>query len=204
MYLSVLDDKLKRRKSYGRSIIKPPTHSRLPISEGIQQEHSEKGQVKATVYHKYIEACSKSGFVMFIIAVILSQAFPVLSNFALRSWSEENRRTGDNGGMTKDLALSGIAQLLSVLFTTISTVCLTLLCPLRSSKQLHDNVSQPELLPTLLNDADLAKILNSLMHAPLSFFEQTPTGRCILPRPFKGNGTEMFAQDPEHLLKGYL
>ena len=139
--MSVIDDKLKRRKSYGRSEIKLPTRDRLPISEGIQQEHSEKGRVKPVVYRKYIEACSTSGFAMFIITTILSQAFSILSNFALRAWSEENRRTGDNGGITKYLAFSGIAQLLSVFVATIATIFLLLLCALRSSKQLHDNVS---------------------------------------------------------------
>lgn len=189
--LSAIDDKLKRRKSFGRSRISLPTRGRLPISEGIQQEHSEKGRVKAIVYRKYIEACSKSGCAMFIITVALSQGFSILSNFALRLWSEDNRRTGDNGGITKYLALSGIAQLLSVFFTAIATVCLTLLCALRSSKKLHDNVSEPTPSPVPLEDADLAKMLNSLMHSPLSFFEQTPTGR-YPPRPFKENVTEIF------------
>lgn len=147
--LNTIDDKLKRRKSYGRSQIQLPARGRLPVSEGIQQEHSEKGRVKSTVYRKYIEASSGSGFAMFILAVVLSQTFSILSNFALRSWSEDNRQTGGNGGITKYLALSGIAQLLSVFFTVIATVCLTLLCALRSSKQLHDSVSKriPSQLP---------------------------------------------------------
>ena len=179
--LSAIDAHLRRRKSYGRSTIKPPTRGRLPTSEGITQEHSEKGRVKTIVYRKYVEACSKSGFALFIITVFLSQALSILSNFALRSWSEDNRRTGENGGITKYLALSGIAQLLSVFFMTISATCWLLLCALRSSKQLHDNVSRPVLSPTPLGDADLAKMLNSLIHAPLSFFEQTPSGRYLLP-----------------------
>ena len=143
---SGIDDKLKRRKSYGRSQIKPPTRGRLPVSEGITKEHSEKGRVKSSVYRKYIEACSKSGFAMFLVATVLSQACSILSNFALRYWSEDNRRTGDNGGMTRYLALSGITQLLSVLFLAIGMVLLLLLCALRSSKQLHDDVSRPILL----------------------------------------------------------
>ena len=39
------------------------------------------------------------------------------------------------------LALSGIAQLLAVLFLAISMVALLLLCALRSSKRLHEDVS---------------------------------------------------------------
>ncbi|KAF9779193.1 metal resistance protein YCF1 [Thelephora terrestris] len=159
--LSTIEEKLKRRNSYGRSQIKLPTRSRLPISEGIQQEHSEKGRVKSSVYRRYIEACSTSGFALFIAAIVVAQAFSILSNFALRSWSEDNRQTRENRGITKYLALSGIAQLLSVFFFAIATVALLLLCALRSSKQLHDNM------------------LNSLIHAPLSFFEQTPTGRVL-------------------------
>ena len=99
--------------------------------------------MKTSVYRKYIEACSKSGFAMFIIATVLSQAFSILSNFALRSWSENNRQTRDNGGITMYLALSGIAQLLAVSFLAISMVTLLLLCALRSSKRLHEDVSGP-------------------------------------------------------------
>jgi len=78
---------------------------------------------------------------MFLLAVILSQACSILANFALRAWSEDNRRTGNNGGITKYLALSGIAQLLSVVFFAITMVSVLLLCGLRSSKKLHDDVS---------------------------------------------------------------
>ena len=145
--LSGIDDRIKRRKSYGRAQLKPPARSRLLVSEGIQKEHSEKGRVKASVYRRYIEACSESGFAVFLLTIALSQACSILSNFALRSWSEDNRRTGDNRGITKYLALSGIAQLLSVAFLAIATVSLLLLCALRSSKQLHDNVSRPIRLP---------------------------------------------------------
>ena len=141
--LSGTDDTLKRRKSYGRAQVKRPTRGRPPVSEGTQQEHSEKGQVKASVYRRYIEGCSKSGLAMFTIAIVLSRTFSILSSFALRSWSEGNRRSGDNGGITKYLALSGIAQLLSDLFLAVATISLLLLCALRSSKQLHDNVSEP-------------------------------------------------------------
>ena len=117
---------------------------------------------------------------MFTIAIVISQACSILSNFALRYWSEDNRRSGDNGGITKYLAFSGIAQLLSVMFLAIAMVSLLLLCALRSSKQLHDDVSGL-ILPSRHWAGMLtwgsAKMLNSLMRAPLSFFEQTPTGR---------------------------
>ena len=179
-----IDDKLKRRRSYGRAQVKPPTLGRLAVSEGIQKEHSEKGRVKGSVYRRYIEASSESGFAIFIAAIVLSQACSILSNFALRFWSEDNRRTGDNGGMTKYLALSGIVQLLSVVFLTIATVSLLLLCALRSSKQLHDSVSDILMSPMhrwiVILIRGSAQMLNSLIHAPLSFFEQTPTGRYVL------------------------
>lgn len=132
----------KRRKSYARALVELPPPGRTPVSEGIQQEHSEKGRVKASVYRRYIEACSTSGFAMFTAAIVISQACSIASNFALRYWSEDNRRTGDNGGITKYLAFSGIAQLLSVMFLAIAMVSLLLLCALRSSKQLHDDVSE--------------------------------------------------------------
>lgn len=159
--LVTIEDKPKRRKNHGRPKIKHPTRGRLSVSHVNQQEHSEKGRVKVSVYRGYVEACSKSGFAMFIVTIALSQAFSILSNFALGSWSEDNRRTGNNGGITKYLALSGIAQLLSVISFAIAAAFLWLLCALRGSKRLHDDM------------------LNSLIHAPLSFFAQTPTGRIL-------------------------
>lgn len=80
------------------------------------------------------------------------------------------------------LALSGIAQLLSVLFLVIAMIALLLLCALRSSKRLHEDVSGPFVSrPPLKGSLNLSftKMLNSLIHAPLSFFEQTPTGRYV-------------------------
>lgn len=202
--LSGIDDKLKRRKSYGRAQAKPPSRGRLPVFEGIQKEHLERGRVKTSVYRRYIEACSKSGFAMFTTAIVISQACSILSNFALRSWSEDNRRSGDNGGITKYLAFSGIAQLLSVMFLAIAMVSLLLLCALRSSKQLHDDVSET-ILSLLYRIGTLTwgsvKMLNSLMHAPLSFFEQTPTGRYAHNLSLSRNSEiQVFLQDPERFL----
>ena len=91
---------------------------------------------------------------MYTVAIVLSQACSILSSFALRFWSEDNRRSGDNGGITRYLALSGIAQLLSVMFLAISLVTLLLLCSLRSSKRLHNDVSEPPIPVLPSRDAD--------------------------------------------------
>lgn len=139
--LQKVSEKLKRRRSYARAKIAKPTRGRTVASEGLQKEHSETGRVKASVYWRYIEASSKTGFAMFLLALTFSQVFSVLSNFALRSWSKDNKASGTNTGISRYLAVYGIFSLSSVIFSAVASTVLLLLCSLRSSKNLHDSVS---------------------------------------------------------------
>lgn len=93
-----------------------------------------------SVYWRYIGASSRTGFGMFLLALTFSQVFSVLGNFALRSWSEDNRASEENNGISRYLAVYGIFSLSSVVFSAIGSTVLMLLCSLRSSKNLHDSV----------------------------------------------------------------
>jgi ATP-binding cassette, subfamily C (CFTR/MRP), member 1 len=134
-------EKLKRRHSHGKATVVDPNSGRLTISDGLQKEHSEKGRVKSSVYRRYLEASSLSAFAFFMIAIVLSQLFLILSNFSLRAWSENNRVYGGSHGITRYLALYGMFSLWSVLCMGIASTVLLLLCSLRSAKTLHDTVS---------------------------------------------------------------
>ncbi|KAJ7623378.1 P-loop containing nucleoside triphosphate hydrolase protein [Roridomyces roridus] len=159
--VAAVSEKLRHRASYPRAVLAPPRPVRAANSAGLSTEHKEQGQVKRRVYQQYIEAASKTGFIIFLVSALLQQALTLFGNLTLRSWGEHNREIGDNSGMFKYLLLYGLFSLASTLLGGISNVVVWILCSLRSSKRLHDSM------------------LKSLMNAPLGFFEVTPTGRTL-------------------------
>ncbi|KAJ7077902.1 P-loop containing nucleoside triphosphate hydrolase protein [Mycena belliarum] len=156
-----LSEKLRKRKSYPKAMLAPPKPVRAPNPEGLSKEHKEAGSVKWRVYATYIEAASKLGFVVYIFAALAQQAMSLLGNLTLRAWGEHNREMGDNSGLFKYLLVYGIFSLGSTLLGGAANIVMWIYCSLRSSKRLHDSM------------------LDSLMNAPLSFFELTPTGRTL-------------------------
>ncbi|KAG6837154.1 hypothetical protein H0H93_013744 [Arthromyces matolae] len=161
-YAGTLREKLRHRSSFAKARLAQPRPAREAESTTLSKEHHEQGRVKVRVYQQYIEAASKAGFFFFLLTTVLQQAVSVLANFTLRDWGEHNRKTGTNEGMIRYLALYGIFSLSSTFLGGISSVLIWVLCALRSARRLHD------------------AMLDSLMRAPLSFFELTPTGRYYL------------------------
>ncbi|KAI0819664.1 metal resistance protein YCF1 [Trametes gibbosa] len=158
--LESVDKTLIRRKSFGKAVIDDILPSR-PTSDGPTKEHSEQGRVKREVYLRYLEAASRAGFGAFLVATILSQIASLLGNNTLRAWGEHNRETGDNKGAGIYLIGYGLFSLSSTLLGTMAAILIWVLCSVRSARRLHD------------------AMLNAIMHAPLTFFELTPTGRIL-------------------------
>ncbi|KAJ7634168.1 P-loop containing nucleoside triphosphate hydrolase protein [Mycena polygramma] len=152
---------LRHRTSYPKAVLAPPKPVRVANSAGLSKEHREQGRVKGRVYAQYLEAASKIGFGVYLLATITQQAMTLFGNLALRSWGEHNREMGDNSGMVKYLLVYGIFSLSSTLLGGLASIVMWILCSLRSSKRLHDSM------------------LTALMNAPLGFFELTPTGRTL-------------------------
>ncbi|KAJ3561287.1 hypothetical protein NP233_g10282 [Leucocoprinus birnbaumii] len=158
----VLSEKLRQRVSFSKPRLVPPTLSKLSsASQGLSVEHQEQGKVKITVYKEYIKAASVAGFVFFILSIIAQQATSVLATYTLRYWGEHNREQGSNDGMFWYLLFYGVFSLLSCLMGGVSSILMWVFCGLRSARRLHD------------------AMLDSLIKAPLSFFELTPTGRIL-------------------------
>lgn len=114
-YAGALSEKLRHRASYPKAVLAPPKPVRAANSVGLSQEHKETGRVKWRVYSEYIEAASKAGFIVYLLASLAQQAMTLLGNLTLRSWGEHNREMGDNSGMFKYLLVYGIFSLSSVL-----------------------------------------------------------------------------------------
>ncbi|WWD18144.1 hypothetical protein CI109_102593 [Kwoniella shandongensis] len=125
------------------------------------KEHSEKGSVKRDVYKEYINAASKTGFAIFLLAMMAAQGLGITSNFVLRSWAGKNTEAGGNTKVSTYLLIYGITGLSGSLLNVLSFATLRLVCALKASRHLHDGS------------------FGALMRSPLSFFELTPTGRIL-------------------------
>ncbi|KAG0695817.1 P-loop containing nucleoside triphosphate hydrolase protein, partial [Suillus ampliporus] len=160
--LECVSEKVTRRESFKKAVLAAPPKLRDASSSGITKEHSEQGRVKMDVYSQYLHAVSKKGFLFFILAMVLQQAMSVVSTFMLKTWGEHNRETGVNAGLADKYFLGyGLFNLASIFSAACAALLILVFCSLRSSKHLHDST------------------LHSVMRAPLSFFETTPTGRIL-------------------------
>ncbi|KAG1817496.1 P-loop containing nucleoside triphosphate hydrolase protein [Suillus subaureus] len=150
--LESVSEKVSRRESFKKAA----------SSDGITKEHSEQGRVKMEVYSQYLHAASRKGFMFFVLATVLQQVVSVMSTVMLRLWGEHNREMGTNAGLTNKYFLGyGLFNLVAISMSACAALLIWVFCSLRSSKHLHDSM------------------LHSVMRAPLSFFETTPTGRIL-------------------------
>lgn len=102
----------------------------------------------------------------------------MLSTLTLRTWSDHNQETGDSSKNGGYLLAYGLFSLSSTVFGGIAGIIIWVLCSLRSSKALHEDVrSIPTYVLPPFADGFRRKMLHAVMRAPLSFFEVTPTGR---------------------------
>jgi len=138
-HASLLAEKLKHRNSFQKA--RRMTAQFQSQSVGLSKEHQEQGQVKTSVYKQYVQAASKFGFAVFLLAIITQQATSVSATITLRYWGEHNRETGNNEGMVKYLILYGSFALSSSLLGALSAIFMWVYCALQSATRLHDSVS---------------------------------------------------------------
>ena len=200
----MLSEKLSRRQSFGTAALAVTPHIRAS-SRGLSQEHSEQGRVKRSVYLRYLEAASKLGFSVFLAATLMQQVVSVLANITLRNLGEHNRESGDNSGMFDYLLGYGLFSLASIIFSAASAILLWVLCTVKSARYLHDSVSMFLFYLSTPYKSLRTQMLNSVMRSPLSFFELTPTGRCVSSYPILGrNINELAHQHLEPFFTRYV
>lgn len=147
-----------RRTSFSKPVV---TGISLTPASRTTKEHSEQGRVKIDVYLRYIQAASVPGFIILLLAIVLQQGVQILGNVVLKAWGEHNRETGSNSDMGKYLLAYGLSSLSATLLGAASAILMWVLIALRSARSLHDSM------------------LQSVLRAPLSFFEMTPMGRIL-------------------------
>jgi len=170
-------EKIVRRTSFNKAVVAPLPSIREATSTGLSKEHSEQGRVKREVYLQYLQAASKAGFCFFLLVTALGQVVSVMATYTLRLWGESNRQAGENSGLKDPYLLGyGFFNLMSIVCGATAGLLIWVLCSLRSSKYLHDAVRFSGLTEIRLTNC-ARQMLDSVMRAPLSFFEMTPTGR---------------------------
>uniref|UniRef100_A0A1I8JEZ1 ABC-type glutathione-S-conjugate transporter n=1 Tax=Macrostomum lignano TaxID=282301 RepID=A0A1I8JEZ1_9PLAT len=155
----------------------PPVPPQLPVKEEtkkqnrqlIQNERSETGNVRLTVFISYFRSMNAWLACLFFLFFLLYQAASVYSNIWLTFWTSDpylnnksslsnsseyvNKRNmylGGYGGI-------GVAQSVFVLlFAIVAAMAFVI-----SSRQLH------------------SKMLSNILKAPMSFFDTTPVGRIV-------------------------
>lgn len=126
-----------------------------------QKEHREQGKVKWSIYWEYAKACNPVNVCIFLFFIVLSMFLSVLSNIWLKHWSEVNSSIGANPHPGRYLGVYLALGISSALATLVQTIILWLFCTIRGSKYLHSIMT------------------NSVLRAPMSFFETTPIGRIL-------------------------
>ena len=178
--MSTLQEKLTHKKSFTRAVLAPVTSQTTRASSGgLSEEQSAQGRVKSQVYWRYLGAASRTGFALFVIVMAMQQTMLVLGTFALKHWSEGNRESGENKSAVKYLWAYGLLSLSSVILNCLASILMLVFCSLKSSKYLHDAVRRSHLrLKVSLTKTDF-QMLHSVLRAPLTFFELTPSGRYV-------------------------
>jgi ABC-type multidrug transport system fused ATPase/permease subunit len=125
------------------------------------KEHSEKGQVKRDIYRQYLTAASWWGVVIFVGCMASSQGMGILSTYILKLWGALNAAARANVQVAKYLFAYAITGFSQGALSVLAVATLRIYSGLRAAKIMHD------------------LSFGSLMRAPLSFFELTPTGRIL-------------------------
>jgi len=152
----------RRRKSSQVSEIKSTEIKNTAandISRLTEDEEALTGEVKWSVYLKYIKAIGVSIFSFNFFMYFLCEGIGSGSNYVLSRWSDDPDRDSEE---TRDIYMliygcMGIAQTIMFFFKEL---ILFLACA-AASKTIHEN------------------LLDKVMHSPMSFFDTNPIGRIL-------------------------
>ncbi|PVG00760.1 putative YCF1-vacuolar ABC transporter [Serendipita vermifera] len=146
---------------YSSKAIKSDVIIAAPEADKAKKEHRERGQVKVEVYKQYVRAGGIGAFAFLAFITALAQGVNITSTYILKNWAEHNRKVGRNTDTGTYLALYGGAVFLSSFLVLTTGILLSVVIIIRSTRYMHD------------------KVLRALLRSPLSFFEQTPSGRIL-------------------------
>lgn len=144
--------------SFTKPRVNDEEHQRITEQK---KEHMEQGQVKWNVYKEYAKSCNPWALAIYFLFLFAYCGLGVSSGFWLKHWSEQNSKTGSNEHIGLYLGIYFALCIGSSLSSVLYTLTLWVGCAIYSAKRLHDNM------------------LDSVVKAPMSFFETTPLGRIL-------------------------
>jgi len=129
----------------------------------VDEEERAQGTVSRDVYWYYLRAIGWPITICAGVFGVLQQAMPVVGNFVLAEWSDE---TASHGFVLSDsrnneyLGYYSLVMLLGAIFIAIGSV-FAAEARVRGGRVLH------------------VELLNTILRAPVAFFDVTPTGRIL-------------------------
>ena len=126
-----------------------------------RKEHREQGKVKWSVYKDYIQACNPRYCCLCLGAIIAAQILSIVSSVWLKYWSEINGDDNSNPHAWIYLGIYFVIGLGTSLVYIFQMITLWQYCSIEGSKKLHSDM------------------IDSVMRAPMQFFETTPIGRIL-------------------------
>ena len=152
---------MRRPRPLTKSQIKQDTLRQL--RETTQpKEKSEKGKVSKEVYKEYAASASKLGFALYLVAHVLTQVLQVSRDVVLKQWGTHNSETGGSREDTRFyLAFYGLLGVAASVAICIAPFVLYTWLAISSARRFHDGM------------------FNSVLAAPLQWFETIPTGRLL-------------------------
>lgn len=126
-----------------------------------RKEHMEQGKVKWDVYIQYAKACNPAKVLLWLLSIGTGAVVSVCGNIWLKHWAEVNSGYGYNPHVGFYLGIYLLLGFGSSLFVLIQSCIVWIYCTIHGSSKLHRDMA------------------NSVLKAPMSFFETTPLGRIL-------------------------
>lgn len=125
------------------------------------KENKTKGRVKLSVFLEFFKACNWIYVVVWCLIYWCVIGCNILGNYLLKFWSEKNLASGYNVHPAFYLVVYASTGVASGFLTFFGAYIIWTYSAVSSSKYFHDNMA------------------NSVLRAPMSFFDTTPIGRIL-------------------------
>ncbi|XP_069756348.1 ATP-binding cassette sub-family C member 2 isoform X2 [Narcine bancroftii] len=126
----------------------------------IEDESMETGQVKFSVYWKYLRAIGWLSSVLILLTYLAQNIATIGQNLWLSDWTNDNNNTNQAFTTDQRIAIYGILGLAQGIFVLFGVI-LIMVRTIAASRDLH------------------SRLLKNILHLPMSFFDTTPTGRIV-------------------------
>merc|ERR1712238_578341 len=130
------------------------------------KEEKGEGAVSASAYFHYAKAGGKYKFFLLFVVQGLGRGSEIMASFWLARWAENSFKAFEDGHPMSNSRTTYYVNIYA-LFGMLGVACLTVRAILMANHRLHASKSLHDNLTT------------SIMRAPVSFFDVTPTGRIL-------------------------